>query len=171
MDLSTTIRKLTPEDAVLWAGLRREALEDYPLAFGASPDDVPSLAESVGPRLRGDDSVIFGAFDKGKLVGIVGVVRESRMKVRHKSQIWGMYVTPSHRRKGVGESLMAASIQQARDWPGVEMVMLSVADVAGKARQLYERIGFRIWGREPRALQWKGRYADLIYMVLELKNL
>ena len=58
-----------------------------------------------------------------------------------------MYVTPRARSKGAGRALLDAAIQQARN---------------------YERAGFRSWGREPRALHWKGRFVDEDHLVLEL---
>jgi len=169
MDSSYSIRKLTPNDAELWAALRWEALTQHPLAFGASPPgNVSELAASVSRRLHSsDESAVFGAFHNAKLIGIVGIVRESERKERHKARIWGMYVTASHRRAGVGESLLNTAIGEAQSWH-VEQVMLSVTDVGTEAHRLYERRGFRPWGREPRAILWDGKYADEIYMVLNL---
>jgi RimJ/RimL family protein N-acetyltransferase len=163
------IRNLRPEDAEAWAVLRREALERYPLAFGATLRDVEQLAEMVRERLASPEcSVVFGAYDAVSLVGILGIARETRTKERHKSLIWGLYVTPEHRRRGVGELLLHAAIRQARTWDGVEQVSLSVTETAAEAMRLYERNGFQLWGREPRALHWEGRYVDEIHMVLEL---
>jgi ribosomal protein S18 acetylase RimI-like enzyme len=171
MSSSPEIRKLKPEDAEYWAALRWEALERYPLTFGASlPNDIGQLAESVRARLMSpEDSVIFGAFDGVIPAGIIGIVRESGKKERHKARIWGMYVGSNYRRKGVGESLLKAAIQQAQAWPGVEQVNLSVTEVADDAKRLYERSGFRVWGREPAALLSEGQYADEIHMVLKLR--
>jgi len=169
MSMPLRIRNLGPEDAEAWAVLRREALERYPLAFGATLRDVGQLAEMVRERLASPEySAVFGAFDAASLVGIVGIVREERTKERHKSVIWGMYVTPQHRRRGVGESLLHAAIRQAQTWKGVEQVSLSVTETAPEAKRLYERNGFQLWGREPRALHWEGRYVDEIHMVLDL---
>jgi GNAT superfamily N-acetyltransferase len=165
-----TVRKLEPADAHLWAALRWEALTRHPLAFGSSPpDNIESLAESVRARLSSrEQSVVFGAFEEASLIGIVGVVRETEKKSRHKSRIWGMYVTATHRRAGVGALLLDAAIEQARSWQGILQVSLSVTDVAHEAQRLYERRGFRAWGREPRALGLDGQYADEVYMVLDL---
>lgn len=165
------VRKLHQDDAEAWASLRREALEAHPLIFGAGvPIDPPSLAESVRPRLTAEESAVFGAFDNEALVGIVGILRNTGTKERHKCLVWGMYVRAANRRCGIGELLLRAAIDQARSWPGVELVHLAVSEAADDARKLYERLGFREWGREPRALRSNGRYADESHMVLDLSD-
>jgi RimJ/RimL family protein N-acetyltransferase len=164
------IRRLHPEDAPSLVALRREALESHPLAFGASVDDDRGLSlEFVQASLAAsEEQAVFGCFEGDNLVGMVGVVRASRVKVRHKANLWGMYVSPRARQKGAGRALLKAAIDQARAWPGVEQLHLSVTDVAVAARTLYEAAGFRIWGREPRALQWEGRFVDELHLVLDV---
>src|SRR5215510_7574032 len=44
------------------------------------------------------------------------------------------------------------------------------SEVAGGARSLYERNGFKEWGREPRALCWAGQCADESHMVLDFRQ-
>jgi RimJ/RimL family protein N-acetyltransferase len=165
------IRRLIPDDAHAWAQLRREALETHPLAFGSSiPDEFNNLVDIAIDRLRiCDDSAFFGAFVSETLIGTVGVRRGEGAKRRHKSMIVAMFVRAGNRRNGVGESLMKAVIRQARSWDGMEQIQLVVNDVAPEAKRLYERLGFRSWGIEPRSLRWKGQYTDAIHMILDLR--
>src|SRR5262245_19413419 len=168
---SYSIRRLIPDDAEIWAALRRAALEADPLAFGASiPDTQADWIQSISTRLSVEESAVFGAFSRVSLIGIVGVVRNTGKKERHKSLIWGMYVTAGLRRSGVGEKLLHTAIDQARSWGGVEQVHLAVSEVAADAKRLYERMGFREWGREPRALALEGRSVDESHMILDLRG-
>jgi len=43
-----------------------------------------------------------GSFKDGLLIGMIGFVREQRNKLRHKGNIWGMYVVPEARGEGIG---------------------------------------------------------------------
>lgn len=163
------IRQLHPEDVPALVALRREALESHPLAFLASVDDDRALSlEFVRTSLADPEQAVFGGFEGEKLIGMVGVIRATRAKVLHKAHIWGMYVSPRARKKGTGRALLEAATEQARSWPGVEQLHLGVTDAAVEARRLYEAAGFRIWGREPRALQWEGRFVDEFHLVFDL---
>ena len=164
------VRALAPDDAPALIVLRREALTHDPLAFGASPDDDRglSLDQMRASLATPAGSAVFGAFDGGALVGMVGVTRVERVKMRHREMVWGMYVTPAARGKGVGSSILRAAVDHARSWPGVLQVHLAVTDAAVHAQRMYLRAGFREWGLEPRALQWEGRHVDEHHMVLDL---
>jgi ribosomal protein S18 acetylase RimI-like enzyme len=144
MSTACKVRRLGPNDIGAVVALRREALALHPLAFSATPPDDPELlTNSFRSSLAlPAEAALFGAFVADTLVGMVGVVRNKGAKERHKALLWGMYVRAQHRRTGAGEGLLRAAIDQARAWPGVEQVQLSVTEIAGEARRLYERHGF-----------------------------
>ena len=52
----------------------------------------------------------------------------------------------------------------------LQLVHLAVSEIATDARNLYDRLGFQEWGREPRALFSAGRFADESHMVLDLRD-
>lgn len=164
------IRRLTPADAAAYFALRRAALLDAPLAFGASPeDDLASSPAAVRELLaRGDDNVVFGAFDGDALLGAVGIFRERHRKAAHKARIWGMYVAPAQRGRGLAHALLAAALDHARTLPGVDWVHLSVTSAAPAAHHVYEQAGFRLWGSEPDAIRSAGESADEHHLALRL---
>lgn len=162
-------RRLTPDDAEAYFALRREALLREPLAFLSSPeDDRASTVDAVRELLsRAPESVIYGAFEGG-LVGCIGIYREPKSKAAHRGHIWGLYVTPEQRRKGIARRLMDAAIGHARTQLGVAQINLGVTDIAPGALALYESFGFRVWGTEPRYLQVGDQTADAHHLILLL---
>jgi RimJ/RimL family protein N-acetyltransferase len=163
------IRELQAEDAEAYLNLRREALLESPLSFASSPeDDLASAVESVRELLqRAPGSVLIGAFDKN-LIGSVGLYRDRHLKSSHKAHLWGMYVVPGSRRRGVGSEILDAAVRHARALQGVCWVHLCVTSAAPEARRLYERAGFRIWGTEPDALRHNGESVVDYHMALHL---
>jgi GNAT superfamily N-acetyltransferase len=111
---------------------------------------------------------VLGFYREEKLVGMAGIYRVAKVKSRHKAHVWGMYVRPAYRAKGVGTALLRAVIEQAGRWPGVTQIHLSVTEAAPAARRLYERSGFQEWGNEPSGLCWEGHCVDERHMVLRL---
>ncbi len=155
--------------------IRLRALTEHPLAFSSSPEqDRVQDAARMEPSLNGrNESIVLGAFARSAgnadaLVGTAGLVREDSTKLRHSTLIWGMYVSPEVRRQGVGRALVTAAIDRARAWPGVVNVLLAVSARAPEARALYESLGFRAWGAQPRAIFHGGAFHDEVHMVLDI---
>src|SRR5438874_13624156 len=99
------VRKLTETDAEDFWNIRLRALRDNPQAFGSSYEEsVTTPLTNVVRRLRNEstagDNFILGAFEVD-LVGTVGFRREQGIKERHKGMIWGMFVVPEMRGKGI----------------------------------------------------------------------
>jgi GNAT superfamily N-acetyltransferase len=167
------IRRLTPDDAPLFSSLRLRALREEPMSFSSSAEeqakaDVESVGKRIAPSL---DSFVLGAFDStGELVGIVGVYRQMPAKHAHKAFMWGMYVCPSRRGRGLGRQLVETAIREAATLPGVEVLCTSVFLSAPAARRLYPRCGFTSWGIQPDSARIGGEYVAEEHFVLELPH-
>ncbi len=165
------VRRLAEADAPeLWK-LRLEALESDPRAFGESAAEHRATPlEAYAERLASGsgENVVFGAFDGGTLVGMVGVYRQQRLKRRHLAGIWGMFVRSEWRGRGVGQALVARALDCARGFGGVRQVQLSVIVTQTDARALYEAAGFRSYGIQPGALEVEGEYIDEDHMYCPL---
>ena len=163
------IKALGEADLEAYVALRREALLDTPLAFAASPDDdfASSTVTLAAQMKNAPDWVIFGAFED-RLVGSAGLIRDRHLKAAHKMHLWGMYVTPAARGRGIAGQLLRAAIDHARATEGVEWIFLGVTEAAPAARRLYERFGFERWGTEPDALREGNRSVVEHRMALRL---
>src|SRR5215467_14055596 len=164
------VRRLAVDEIPAMQALRREALASEPLAFGATPEDDLALDTAHAERSLADPTTaaIFAAFASGAPIGMVGIVRMTREKIKHRALVWGMFVQPAYRGHGVGAHLLDAAVNHARGWSGVRQVHLSVTSSSPAARLLYERAGFVVWGREPRALGCQGTFVDEHHLVIEL---
>lgn len=164
------IRALRESDIGHYLALRAEALLDDPLAFTSSPeDDTSSTLEAIRRQLvRASDWALFVAFDEQRMVGSVGMIRRHHRKAAHKMNVWGMYVTPTHRGCGVAAALLDAAIAHAESLHDISWLELGVSSSAPGAQRLYERAGFKIWGAEPDALRYDGESVTEYHMTLRL---
>ena len=166
------IRVLTVEDAEAYWRLREQALENDPRAFGKDVDEhrgtaVEDSAKSLREMPAG--SFLLGGFVEETLVCIAMLSREAGRKEKHKGHIYGVYVSPAHRGRQYGWSLLTALLAKAKEDPGLEQILLAVAAGRGAAYRLYRSLGFESYGTEPRALKVGTEYIDEEQMFLFLR--
>jgi ribosomal protein S18 acetylase RimI-like enzyme len=166
------IRRLTPADAVAYRQLMLEAYQSHPEAFTSSVEERAALPLSWWASRLAEATlapeVVFAGFDGGRLAGVVGIAFESREKVRHKANLFGMYVPVRYRGSGLGRQLIETALNHARQRGGIRVVELSVTDDNAEASQLYQRCGFTSYGLEPLAVRVGDRFVAKRHMYCEL---
>lgn len=153
-------KKLGNKDAADFRSIRARALSEKPSYFGRSPHELETEADAI----KGiNDGFVLGCFYKADLVGITGVMLQHGERRWHKAIIWGVYVDPPHRRMGVNTAMLREVITSAPSH--IEQLHLDVAVKNEAAVSAYKKIGFEIYGTEPRARKVKNEYFDEFLMV------
>ena len=161
------VRALSPSDAEQYQSLRLRGLQEAPSAFASSFEEEASTSlEEIARRLQPKDSgTILGSFEHAVLTGVVGVQRESMVKLSHKAFVWGMYVAPEYRRGGRAQLLLEHALQFAWQSLRVVQVNLGVHTLNTGAIALYRQVGFEVWGTERGALVVDAQPQDEHHMV------
>ena len=155
------VGQLTVDDAQALRDLRREALLKHPTAFSADPDIEAKLTLDDW-RARLQRGNWFGGKRDGTLVGMASYWIEPSRKTKHTARIGSMYVREIARGSGMAGELLDAVLKEVAKH--VEQATLAVEASNARAIRLYERHGFRIIGRFPRALLIDGTYYDELEM-------
>ncbi|MEU8662179.1 GNAT family N-acetyltransferase [Actinoplanes philippinensis] len=138
-------RVLTTEDWKIWRELRLGALTEAAYAFGSQLADWQGdgdREERWRDRLAIPGSVNVVATVDGQPVGMASGVPAGEDGV---VELISMYVAPGGRGRGIGDLLVGAVEQWAREG-GARTLRLSVAEGNDNAIALYRRAGFAATG-------------------------
>jgi GNAT superfamily N-acetyltransferase len=139
------IRALAPASWPLWRELRLAALAEAPAAFTSRLADWEDADEGRWrARLAVPGSVNFVALLDGKPVGMASGLPGADGT----PHLGAMWVSPAGRGQGVGDRLVQAVAQWARQ-QGAAALRLTVAEGNEKAAAVYRRNGFADAGKVP----------------------
>ena len=115
----------------------------HPLALEAAD---AFWRDALGSAERGE-RIVFGAFDREKLVGTVTLLLDLPPNQPHRAEIAKMMTRLSHRHRGIATALLHAAERAAIE-RGRWLLVLDTA-VDDGASGLYERVGFQLTGTIP----------------------
>lgn len=161
--MSYSIRQLNADDAAAYRTIRLEALANHPEAFLSSAEAFEQKSDADIVQTL-ETLTIFGAvLPDGSLGGINAFLGNDGAKDRHRGWMIQVYVKPEHRGTGMSRALVEHLLDYAKD--KVIQIHLGVWSENEPAIRLYKKLGFEIYGTEPRYLFVNGRYLDEHLMV------
>ena len=133
-----------------------------------TPGDISNAPFPTKDR---NDSFTLGAYVENVLAGVISFTRdgEDREKLRHKGLLSTMYVSTEFRGHGIAKKLLEETINRVKAIPGIEQINLIVVSTNARAKQLYEKFGFKKFGTEPNSIKWENKYFAEDQMVLRLR--
>ncbi len=162
------IRHARPEDAAtlvaLGSAVGRE--EGAWLLTSAGWRSVGEERRYLRALKRYPDAAVFVAEEDGRIVGRLSLARDPHPASHHVADL-GLMVAISHRRRGVGRTLLEQAVAWARD-AGVRKLELHVFPWNEPAIRLYETFGFEREGLRRDHYRRGGEYVDAILMAYRL---
>lgn len=144
------IRELKPTDAEAYIFIRLEALKNSPDAFASSYEEEKNKpTEYYKSRFTAPTNTFtYGAFEGSELIGVVTLVKEQLIKLRHRANIVAMYIKPEKRGSGIGKAMLLKVIEKAEKLDSIEQLYLSVVTTNASAKNLYSSCGFEVFGKD-----------------------
>jgi GNAT superfamily N-acetyltransferase len=166
------VRPIRTGEGRLLREVRLAALAANPGAFLETYDEVAADADDrwaarVGASTGEGDQLVLLALDGGRPVGMAGIAREIGQRRRHRATLWGVWLDPACRGRGVGRRL----VQEALDWAaraGVRAVYLEVVESEDPSWSLYGRLVFVRREVDPFGAHVDGSFVALERLVLVL---
>ena len=167
-------RQLIITDYDEYRRIHLESLERFPDNFGSTYEEEPnSQSLKLDNAIRETDKGNFamGAFtDYNKLAGICGLIRDLRLKTRHRGEIVQMYVDPSFAGQEIGRTLLWLAIERVFQKAEIEQIILNVVHTNDKAVKLYKQPGFIEYGRLENYFKTGTRYFTQLFLSLVKKE-
>jgi ribosomal protein S18 acetylase RimI-like enzyme len=142
---SVRIREAAFDDLELLFAARRHMFAD--MGVSISTDDLETIEDALRAFVRENRHAgpigFIAEDDAGELVGAVSISHEVTQPTLHdltgrQAYLYGMWVRPASRRRGVARSLVSTAVAAARA-AGAGSVSLVASD---EGRKLYESLGF-----------------------------
>ena len=130
--------------------------------------DPAQEAQFLEAKAKSPNEIEILAFVDGKVAGLAGIEAVgTKYKVKHRAE-FGISILKEYWGLGLGKALTKACIQCARD-AGYVQLELNVVSENRKALSLYQDLGFKEFGRNPRGFHSRiSGFQELVYMLLEL---
>jgi ribosomal protein S18 acetylase RimI-like enzyme len=144
------IRLVTREEWGRVRELRLRALADAPDAFASTLERERRLGQAEWiDWIEGWEGATNVGFVAERDEGWIGMALGSRTGDEPEAHLYGMWVEPAWRARGVGAELVERVLSLARSW-GARSVILAVTETNTGAAAFYERLGFGDTGeRQP----------------------
>jgi len=110
--------------------------------------------------------LLFWAIYDGKIIGAVDIHRGKSVRDWHIGTI-GLMVGKDFRGEGLGKFLLEFIIQKAKE-AGIRSACLTLFSDNQIAKNLYQKIGFKEYGRLPDGFYRQGKFSDCIFMYKQL---
>lgn len=139
--MTIIIKRLPESQWTAYRDIRLEALKNAPIAFGSSYEEEQDREEGIW-RSRIKDA-LFALDENDEPIGLLAFLISTRIKTKHKAEIFSVYVKPGNRGKGAGKKLFQEALRLIKLNSEVKKVSLVVNPLQQSAVRLYESFGFK----------------------------
>lgn len=170
---SFTIAEANINDFNSVKNLMLKALQTDPTAFSSDHSDYANNSDSWWQNylygyLNQFYSKLFLAKQDNKVIGMVGILLDSKNRRKHVASVVWFYIDPEYRKFGLGRELLTNLIEFAKTNKAIKKLTLLVNAPQHKAIAIYKEFGFSISGTLQKELLINNEFIDEYIMELFL---
>ncbi len=168
--MSIQIRQITEDDWLVFSRIRLRALQTDPNVFGSNYKLESKYTENDWrERLRSKEVAVFLLFDGETPVGMTGAVIAKDDPTGKTALLWGSWLAPEYRGRGLSEMMYQARIKWAKDQPAIEKIIVSHRASNLASKYANQKHGFKFTHTKEK-LWIDGATEDEIFYELEIKK-
>ena len=168
--MNVSIRQLNENDWREFAQVRLKALLTDPKVFGSNYEKESQMTEADWrEKLRANDNAIFLLYENETPVGVTCVSVDRNDSTQKTALLWGSWLAPDFRGKGLSELMYKTRIEWAKRQPTVEKIIVSHRASNLSSKYANQKHGFTLTHKTEKV--WTdGVTEDEIFYKLEIKN-
>lgn len=141
--MNYSVRKLEEKDWRIFSEIRLRALQTDPKVFGSTYEREAELPEAEWRSLLSEsDTGIFAVFDDNGPVGITAIAVDRNDPSKKTAVLWGSWLEPDVREKGLSKLFYEARIGWARNHPGIDRIIVSHRESNVASKFANQKFGF-----------------------------
>jgi ribosomal protein S18 acetylase RimI-like enzyme len=146
-----------------------EALKESPESFAADYREQSDLPDSVwkerlADAIKEESVLVVFAHIGDQAIGMIGAYFDDNPKFRHVATVWGAYVRPAYRGKGIARELVNQLLKRLSERPGIVKVKSYSVTTGHMAVTAYKNFGFDIVGIAKKEIQVGDAFCDVYIM-------
>jgi RimJ/RimL family protein N-acetyltransferase len=126
-------------------------------------EDETKYLDGLIKKIEKNQAIQLLTFFKDRLIGISDIIVQDKIE-RHRGT-FGITIAKEHRREGIGKLLMSQVLNEAKNnIPQLKIVTLGIFANNSIAKKMYQKFGFKEYGKLPNGILTPKGYFDHIYM-------
>lgn len=168
--MSISIKQISEAAWREFSEIRLKALETDPNVFGSNYERESHFTEADWrERLRAKDNAVFMLFDEETPIGMTGVAIDREDPTGKTAWLWGSWLAPEYRGKGLSELMYKKRIDWAKSQPNVEKIIVSHRESNLSSKFANQKHGFKFTHVQEK--EWvDGNKENEIFYELKINN-
>jgi RimJ/RimL family protein N-acetyltransferase len=158
------IRQICENDWQEFREIRLKALKSDPKVFGSHYEREKNKSRQDWKEWAGaENQAIFFLYDNGKSIGMTGIYIPQDTVTKTTAVLWGSWLEPEYRHKGISELMYKARIDWAKDQPDLRRIEVSHRESNLASKFANQKHGFKLVKEEDK--EWHDGISekDVIY--------
>jgi RimJ/RimL family protein N-acetyltransferase len=167
--MNVFIKQLTENDWREFSRVRLTALQTDPKVFGSNYEKESQMTEADWrTRLQAKDNAIFLLYDGETPIGVTAVSVDREDPTKKTALLWGSWLAPHFRGKGLSELMYQTRIDWAKAQPTVEKIIVSHRASNLSSKHANQKHGFDL-AHKTEKVWTDGATEDEIFYELKIK--
>lgn len=167
------VRDIAPDDVdrlfgyITELGMEDTYIHANPQSLITYEEELEYVTDSI-KKIANKQMIKLLAFFEDELIGIVDVTVQPR-RMQHVGRL-GITIKKAYRGDGIGKQLMRIAIIGAEASLNLNQIILGCFANNAVGLALYNTLGFKEYGRLPKAVQRQGKYIDEVLLHKEINS-